>query len=265
MSGAVDAGMRPRLVLSEFTKLLTLRSVWITAVATFAVVVLIGWSQAGPVGDAIRSNDPELAPGAAPATVGFDWVALGLVGVIVIGVVSAGSEYVTGQLRTTLLVVPNRARLYAAKCAALLVFVTVLGVVTIPLLSLLSQSSLKELSVIQGAVPADLVFRWIGAIAFWDAVALIGFTLAVLLRQSLIPLFLLIVVSQLSLMLLLLSPAFVYLPTIAGILLFDPGLVTASYPQATLTLPVAASLTAAWTLVLLVFAGWRFISRDVRN
>ncbi|MFJ4171326.1 hypothetical protein ACIPY3_17620 [Paenarthrobacter sp. NPDC089714] len=265
MSAPAIARSRPRLLVSELTKLITLRAVWISALVTFAVVVLIGWSQAGPVAEGLRRHDPDLAPGASPATVGFDWVALGLIGIIVIGVISASSEFVSGQLRSSMVAVPQRWRLYGAKCAALMLFTTGLGLVTIPLLSLLSQAAIGELSVLDGGFPAELVFRWLGAIAFWDASALIGFSLGILLRQGLIPLFLLIVLSQLSLMLLLLGPALAYLPTIAGVQLFDAGLVTGSFPNAALGLPVAATATAAWTVGLLLLAGWKFVARDVRN
>ncbi|HKU35359.1 MAG TPA: hypothetical protein VJP90_07390 [Paenarthrobacter sp.] len=256
---------RPRLLQSELTKLITLRPVWITALVTFAVVVLMGWSQAGPVGDSLRSNDPELAPGASPATVGFDWVALGLIGIIIIGVTAASSEFVSGQVRSSVLAVPFRGRLYGAKCGALLLSVSAFGLLTIPLLSLLSQAAIGDLSVITHGNPADLVLRWLGAVLCWDATALIGFSLAILLKQSLIPLFVLIVVSQLSLLLLLLGPALAYLPTIAGLQLFDPGLVTGSYPDAALSLPAAAAATVVWTAGLLALAGWRFAARDVRN
>ncbi|MCP2048989.1 UNVERIFIED_ORG: hypothetical protein J3D58_003061 [Paenarthrobacter nicotinovorans] len=264
MTTLVDIARKPSLFRAELTKLVTLRSVWITAALTWLIVVLVGWSQAGPVGEALRTNDPGLAPGASPETVGFDWVALGLIGIIVIGVISA-SEYVSGQLRTSLVAAPNRERLYVAKCTALTVFVTLLGLVTIPLLSLLSQSGLGELSVVNGTVPASLVLRWVGAIAFWDAIALIGFALGILLKQTLIPLFALIVVSQLSLMLLLLTPAFAYLPTVAGVLLFDPGLVTGSYPAADLGTLTAAMVTFTWTAGLVGFAGFRFSTRDARG
>lgn len=254
---------RPRLVLSELTKLLTLRPIWITASITVAVDVLAAWSQAGAVADAIRSGDPSLAPGTVPETVGFEWVALGLIGIIVIGVVAASSEYSSGQLSTTFVAVPNRLRLFCSKVVALAILVALVGVITVPLLSLLSQLGLGDLSVIDGALPASLLQRWAGAVVYWVAISLISFAIATLLRQALIPLLALIVISQLSLLQLLLSPAFAYLPTIAGVQLFDPGLVTGAYPDATLGLPVAAAVTVGWTLVLLVVAAHRFLRRDV--
>ena len=66
-------------------------------------------------------------------------------------------------------------------------------------------------------------------------------------------------------MLLLLTPAFAYLPTVAGVLLFDPGLVTGSYPDADLGSLTAAIVTFTWTVGLVAFAGFKFSSRDVRG
>lgn len=261
MTAAV-ARARTLPVASELTKLLTLRSIWITALLVIVIDVLAAWSQAAPVADAIRSGDANLAPGITPETVGFEWVALGLIGIIVIGVIAASSEYSSGQISTSLVAVPNRRRLFLSKVVALVIVVAAIGAVTIPALSLLSQFGLGDLSVIDDGVPASLVLRWLGATGYWVAMALISFAIATLLRQMLIPLFALIVISQLSLLQLLLSPMFVYLPTIAGVQLFDPGLITGSYPDAAIGLPAAALVTTLWTIALLAAAGVRFIRRD---
>lgn len=256
------ASRRPSLVRAELTKLVTLRSIWVTWLVTFVTVIVFGWSQAAPVGEALRDNDPDLAPGATPETVGFEWVALGMIGVIVIGVFAASSEYISGQIKTTLVAAPERRKLFAAKIVALTAVVTALGLATVPLLSLLAQHSIGELSVVDGGIPGSLVRRWFGAIVYWDAIALISFSFALLLRQALVPLFVVIVVSQLSLMLLLLSTNFTYLPTIAGVQLFDPGLVVGSYPDAELATGTAALVTITWTIAALGVAGWRMNRRD---
>lgn len=253
---------REHLIAAELTKLLSLRSIWITALVTVALVILAAWSQANAIGDALRSHDPALAPGIQPETVGFEWVALGLIGILIIGVVAAGSEYTSGQIHTSLVAAPGRVRLFLAKAVALTIVITVIGIVSIPTLSLLSQQGLGSLSVIDEQIPLSLILRWIGAIGYWIAMALIAFSTALLLRQTLIPLFALIVISQLSLLLLLLSNILAILPTIAGVQLFDEGLVAGSYPEAELGIPLAVALTSGWTILMLVIAGWRFAKRD---
>lgn len=247
--------------MAEMTKLLTLRSVRIAWVLVPVSSILAAWSQASVVGEALRAADPALAPGTTPEAVGFEWIALAQIGMIVIGVVSAGHEYTSGQISTSLLAAPRRWRLFMAKLSALAAVAAVVGLVTVPAVSLVSQLGLGSLSVIGDGLPSTLLLRWGGAVAYGVAVALLSFSVAILMRQTLIPLFGLLVVSQLSLLLLILGPALAYLPTIAGTQLFDPGL-TASYPYAALPVPLAAAVTAAWTLVLLVIAGIRFVRRD---
>lgn len=256
------ATTRPRIVAAEITKLLSLRSILIASIVTVVLPILAAWSQAGVIAEALRTTDSDLAPGTIPETVGFEWVPLGLIGIFTISVVAASSEYVSGQIATSLVAAPGRTRLFVTKTAALLILITAVGVVSIPTLSLLSQVGLGELSLIDPSVPLSLVLRWMGAIFFWDAMALIAFAFAFLLRQTLIPLFVLIVISQLSLLLLLLTPWFAWLPTIAGIQLFDAGLITGSYPAAALDASLAVGVTAGWTTCLLTFAWLHFIRRD---
>lgn len=253
---------RRRLLASEITKLVGLRSVWVTALVVTIIAVVGAWSQAGVIGEAIRTSDPDLAPGVTPESVGFEWVALGLIGILVIGVVAASSEYTSGQITTSVVAVPARTSLFLSKIAALTIVITVMGTIIVPLVSVLSQRGLGDLTVINGQIPASLLWRWVGAVVYWDAMALFAFSIATLLRQTLIPLFFLIVVSQLSLLLLFATTACIYLPTIAGVLLFDPAMVTGSYPDADVGIPVAAAVTAGWTVVVLGWAGYRFVRRD---
>ncbi|BEL08201.1 hypothetical protein Q0Z83_063920 [Actinoplanes sichuanensis] len=86
-------------VTAEVIKLVTLPSVRLTVALTWAVTVLL------------RLVDP---PGGV--------VRYSQVGVLVLGVLAAGHEYQSGgQVRSTLLAVPRRPLLIAAKCFALVV------------------------------------------------------------------------------------------------------------------------------------------------
>lgn len=249
---------------SEIVKLLTLRSVWITALVSIALCIGIPTLTAPSIGDAIIANDPDLAPGTVPETVGLEWIGLGLIGIAIIGVIAASSEYVSKQVVTSLLAVPRRLQLALAKAAALCILVTVIGIVTIPTMSLLSQIRLGDISVIRDGVPETLVWRWVGGLVLWVATAQIGFALALLMRQALIPLLVMIVVSQLTLPLVNLVPLAQYLPFAAGTQLFDAAMITSSRPDAALT-PAAAALTlAAWTGGLLLAAILRFRQRDTQ-
>ncbi|MEV6306515.1 hypothetical protein AB0M02_44415 [Actinoplanes sp. NPDC051861] len=86
-------------VRAELTKLLTLPSLWITAALTWTVTLLL------------RAVD---APGSVPAHT--------MPGLLVLGVLATAHEYQPGnQIRATLLAVPRRLPLAAAKFTALTV------------------------------------------------------------------------------------------------------------------------------------------------
>lgn len=91
---------------------------------------------------------------------------------------------------------------------ALALLVTLIGAVTVPTLSLLSQRGLGDLAVLDDGIPVSLL-----------------------------------------------------LP-IAGVQLFDPGLVTGGYPDAALSGTLDAAVTGGWALALLTLAGFRFVRRD---
>ena len=254
--------VRPQLLASEVVKLVTLRSVWITALVTAVTCIGAAALLAPSVGEAIVANDPALAPGTVPESVGLEWISMGLIGVFVIGVTAGSSEYTGGQLKTSLLAVPHRLALVLAKALALFLATLVLAAVTIPGLSILSQVALGEVSVLGGGVPASLIWRWVGGIAYWAAMAQIGFALGLLMRQSLIPLFVLIILSQVIPVLVYWLPFLTYLPDAAGSQLFDPGAAGGSDPHAALSPAVAAVTLAAWVIVLGGAAVIRFRGRD---
>lgn len=256
---------RPKLLASEIVKLVTLRSAWITALVTAVVCIGAAALLAPSVGDAIVSHDPALAPGTTPEAVGLEWISLGIIGILVIGVNAGSSEYTGGQLKTSLLAVPNRLVLVANKALALFMVTFVLAVVTVPTLSVLSQVAIGDLGVLDGGIPASLAWRWAGGIAYWVAMAQIGFALGLLMRQSLIPLFVLIIISQIVLVIMYWLPLLKYLPDAAGSQLFDVSAVEGSNPDAVMT-PAAAAITlVTWVVVLLGIAILRFRKRDVRS
>jgi ABC-2 type transport system permease protein len=257
--------VRPRLLTSEVVKLVTLRSVWITALVTAVTCIGAAALLAPSVGEAIVTNDPALAPGTVPESVGLEWISLGLIGVLVIGVNAGSSEYTGGQLKTSLLAVPHRLALVLTKALALFLTTLILAAVTIPGLSILSQVALGDVGVLGGGVPASLIWRWIGGIAYWAAMAQIGFALGLLMRQSLIPLFVLIILSQIILVIVYWFPFLKYLPDAAGAQLFDPGAVGGSDPHAVLSPTAAAATLAAWVIVLVGAAVIRFRRRDANS
>lgn len=252
----------PRLFLSELVKLVTIRAVWVTVLLTTTLSIVIATLNAPSLREALLTNDPMLAPGVTAESIGLEMIALGMIGTIIIGVLAGSSEYSSGQIKTSLLAVPERLPLVLTKSLALLVVTTVMGVIAIPSLSILSQHGLGELSVIQNGIPSSLILSWLGGVFVWVATTQIAFAVALLMKQSFIPLLVLIAVSQLTLVLAHLIPASRFLPFAAGVYLYDPAMITGSTPAAALR-PTAAAITlSSWTIALLAWAFVVFCRRD---
>ncbi len=109
-------------IASEWTKLRSVRATVWTLGVMVALMLTIG------VGTALllAVNDTNLA-GEPVLTLGLFGVLLGSLCVITLGVLSIGSEYSTGMIRTTLTACPSRTRVLAAKA---IVFFSLTFVVT---------------------------------------------------------------------------------------------------------------------------------------
>ncbi|MGW0946021.1 ABC transporter permease [Streptomyces sp. NPDC002623] len=121
-------------VRAEFTKLRGIRGTFVALLLFAPVSVLVaalgGWSAKG----AIESDSSGLRSDFTPEQAGLDGVLYGQLALIVFGVLIVSSEYASGMMRLSLLAVPRRGRLYAAKmtvtgvaAAAVAVPVTVVG------------------------------------------------------------------------------------------------------------------------------------------
>jgi hypothetical protein len=111
------AGYRParfsNVLLSEWTKIRTLRSTFFTLAATVAFVVGLG---------ALISYESSVhyGPGNGPwdpTSISLSGLVFGQLTIAVLGVLAISGEYSTGMVRTSLAAVPRRGRLLAAKAA----------------------------------------------------------------------------------------------------------------------------------------------------
>jgi ABC-2 type transport system permease protein len=170
-------------VVSEFTKLLALRTSWWLSIITLA----LGGVVAGAVAVSYQyfmSDNPYFTGEALQlATQGqtgsyFAMILLGALGVIAIT-----TEYSTGAIRSSLTAVPQRVLLLSAKALALAVWTAVVTAVLILISHLLTSLIAEPLS------PADIFDAEIAGMyaATWATVlltALLGFGLGALLRSS---------------------------------------------------------------------------------
>ena len=252
-----------RALTSELTKLLSLRTVPVTLVLTVVLPALYVATTVSTTREMLVTDPSMLGGGVVPETVGLGLANLAVVGFIVLGVLAGSSESVGGQLRTSLVAVPRRSVLVSAKAAALTVVAIGVSVPVVASTSLLSQLMLGSTGAIDGGVPPSLILRWLGVVVFLAGMALISMSIALVARSGFVPMIALIVVMQGGVMLLVLTTAAKYLPTIAGMQMFDRGMFAEEFPGALLSTGQAYAIFLAWVAVLLGGAVWTVRRRDL--
>lgn len=221
---------------AEVRKLAGLPSVWVAAALGLLMppllVVLTG------------RNVPDTSD------TGFVELTVGVLGALVLGTVAAGSEYRGGQIRTSLVCVPSRLRLLAAKTGAVVLTVAVTAVVS-AVLTLAVAGTLTG-----GAGP-----RIAGVVVYWVLDALLAYGITLLTRSGILPLTVMIVNTtavSFTYLLTKVTPLAAYLPDMAGAHMFIHDMHTPD-DLAPLT---AGLVMAAWVAALLAVAGYVFHRRD---
>ncbi|MFE2941456.1 ABC transporter permease [Streptomyces sp. NPDC059255] len=173
-------------VRAEFAKLRGIRST-LTALLLFVPVsVLIaalgGWSARG----AIQSGNPGLRSDFTPEQAGLDGILYGQLALIVFGVLIVSSEYTSGMMRVSLLAVPRRGRLYAAKMAVTAVSAAAVAIPVTVISYLVTQCALGPYgtSIEAGGVPRALA----GAVVYLTLMTLFAAGIAAMARGAVVPL-----------------------------------------------------------------------------
>ncbi len=221
---------------TELRKLAGLPSVWVAAALGLLMPPLL----------------VVLTGAGAPDTsdTGFVELTVGVLGPLVLGTVAAGSEYRGRQIRTSLLCVPSRLRLLAAKTGAVALTVGVTAAV----------SAVVTLAV-AGTLTGGAGPRIAGVVVYWVLDALLAYAVTLLLRNGVLPLTVMIVNTtavSFTYLLTRVTPLAAYLPDMAGAHMFIHDMDTPA-PLAPLT---AGLMMAAWAAGLLAVAGYAFHRRD---
>jgi ABC-2 type transport system permease protein len=170
-----------RVTRSEWTKLRTLRSTWITLGA--AALLTVGLSAGFGYGynGAIQAGEvqPTTAEGVAVAFLALDLYAL-VIGVF--GLLQMSGEYGSGVIRASLAAVPRRLPLLWAKALVLVAVTGVLSLVVCLASFLVSQAFAGSHGAALGdpGVPRAIL----GAAAYPVAMGLLGLGLGVILRHT---------------------------------------------------------------------------------
>ncbi|WNI32567.1 ABC transporter permease subunit [Streptomyces sp. ITFR-6] len=173
-------------VRAEFIKMRRIRSTFLALLLFVPLSVLIGALDGWSAKSAIDSDNGMIRDGFTAQQAGLDGILYGQLALIVFGVLVVSSEYASGMMRVSLLAVPRRGRLYAAKltvtaAAALLVAipVTVVGY-------LATQAALGPhgASITSDGVPRALA----GAVLYLTLMSLFAAGVAAAARSAVVPL-----------------------------------------------------------------------------
>ena len=221
---------------TELLKLAGLPSAWVAAALGLLIPPLL-----------VTLNSRAVPAG---TDTGFLELTVGVLGPLVLGTIAAGSEYRGGQLRTSLVCVPSRLRLLAAKT----------GAVTLTVAVTAAPSAVLTLAV-AGALTGGAGPRIAGVVVYWVLGALLAYGITLLTRSGVLPLTVLIVNTtavSFSYLLTKVTPLAAYLPDLAGARMYLHDMDTPGDLA-----PVTGGLVmAAWVAALLGVAGYVFHRRD---
>jgi hypothetical protein len=175
-----------RVVRSEWAKLWSLRSTWITLGLGLLVLVAFGMLAALQYTSMTESGaqaDPELAD-ASTLTVALFGVPFAMIALGVLGVLTASGEYTTGLIRSTLAAVPARLPVLWAKAAVYGALAFVAGTVGAFAAFLIASGLLSESSIAMSISDTGVVRSLFGVGAYLGLVGVAGVALGALLRST---------------------------------------------------------------------------------
>lgn len=247
-----EAGHCVAAVRAELSKLRSLPAIWLTLGGTVALTVLLSvlfvreaqlTSGAGSTADAVGVLDVGVAA--------LGWSQIGF---FLLGVISAASEYVGGQIRTTLIAVPDRAvqRLAANSALALLAFPAALitALISVATVAVAGGTRVDELD---GAVLARIV---VSAAGYLACMAILSAAIGLLIRRT-IPAAAVLLVYLVIVSPLLQGQSWYFLPDMASYALWY-----ATVPPDALPAILCWLVVIAWTVAAVIPATVIFVRRD---
>jgi ABC-type transport system involved in multi-copper enzyme maturation permease subunit len=247
----------PRVVLSEWVKFRSLRSNWLTLLATVVGIVAFG-----AIYSAVYTPEDDNDLFSNPITVPLTGFVLAQIIIGIVGVLAFTSEFVNGMIRSTFAAVPKRLPVLGAK--ALVVALTT-AAVTVPTMIGTFVLGQALISGSNASLTDDGVLRVVlGSAGYLTAAALLGLGLGAILRQAAsaigIIVVLLFLAPQLAGFLLPTSAQdtlLKYLPSNAG------EAITTIDPSATLLSPLmGAVVLTGWVVGTLGIAAFLLKRRD---
>jgi ABC-2 type transport system permease protein len=255
------------LLRAEWTKISSVRS---TLWSLFAfVVVAIGFSVLVAAVISHDWNAPGNHPNHArllidPTEVIFGTgFGLGQLAICVLGVMVITTEYTTGAIRASLLAVPKRIPMLAAKAVVWAVLDLVVSAITVFAVFFLSTSILRSHVDVTLGQPGVLRAT-VGGILYLVVLGLFALAIGGLIRHTAAAILIVLGVVLVVPPLVSLIPGTIanhvhgYLPTVAGTLVAQ----TSQQPGDVLSGWQGFGVFCLWTAVLLAACGWLLVRRD---
>ncbi|NYS18490.1 ABC transporter permease [Streptomyces sp. DSS69] len=162
-------------IASEWTKIRSVRSTMWTLGVMIVLMMAIGLMSAL----LIAAADTDLG-GEPVVALGFFGVLLGSICVITLGVLTIGSEYSTGMIRTTLTACPSRARVLTAKAIVFFLLAFTITAVTATLVAV------AQTAILDGGVDSGSVWlrATVGVGLYTAALGLVSLAAGAIIRHS---------------------------------------------------------------------------------
>jgi hypothetical protein len=244
---------------AELSKLFSLPGIWLAfLIGAFAPAVIAALDSIVEKEDIIAGVSTRLSE------VGYIGLALGVQGVIILGVLAVSSEYLTEssesgggqQITTSLTVVSSRLHFLLAKAGAVTVISILLCIVAI-------MTTVSATHLILGEyAPAFEWSRLIGVVCYWTFTALLALGITLLTKNGIIPLAVLMINSSVvsfSVLLYRVTKLAFYLPDRAGVEMF-------MFTSDRFHTPFTGGLVMfAWVVVIFIVAAIVIHRRDVAS
>lgn len=240
-----------RILRAEFTKTLTLRSIQ----ATLAAALIV------PAALALASGlafDPARGAQFPLESHGFETAGFGQPLVILLAALITGTEYLDGQLCSTLIATPKRGRVLSAKLLIVAGLSAVIGWAGIGASALIKHAALGAHGLALDQFTAGMGWNLLGVGINYALIALIAASITVIARTFIVTLVVLVpLVLGVTISLVGAIPLLKYLPDLAGIQLLMP------YPGVGVLEPLQGGMVMTLWTVALGGISWAFFrTRD---
>jgi ABC-2 type transport system permease protein len=169
---------------AEWIKLRSVRSTYWTVFVAAGITIAVSILDTRNIVHIWDQNQRSLQGDFDPLSASLTGLYVTQVGFGVLGVLAIGSEYATGQIRTTLTVVPRRLRVLTAKTATVAAAAIAVGLLSVAAAFAVGQTILAERHINVTLSDPGVLRGLLGAVAFLGLFALFGLGVAAITRHT---------------------------------------------------------------------------------